>query len=184
MNGNLNLSRINGEDISGSPVATKDFANSLLYEAVVTGSARTSIDFPLLDINTHKSYRIELELNIVSGAPLIYCFVNNDTVLTDYYSQLWGGNAAAFTGARANNPSVQSIGIAGNHVCILNCIKSNGTPLFTGIYSSQLGTTPIGYNVLMFKTATVTNLTQLTFTSSVANAIGVGSKIRIYRGDV
>lgn len=156
----------------------------LLAEYEVTGSARTSIDFSGLDINTHKSYRIEIELYVASGAPAIYCFVNNDTVLTNYYFQIWGGNAAAFTGARANNPTIQSIGIAGNHTCNLTCIRSNGTPTFTGIYSSQLGTTPIGYSVLMYKTSTVTNITQLTFTSSVASAIGIGSKIRIYRGDV
>lgn len=156
----------------------------LLAEYEVTGSARTSIDFSGLDINTHKSYRIEIELYVASVAPAIYCFVNNDTTITNYYFQIWGGNAAAFTGARANNPTVQSIGIAGNHACNLNCVRSNGTPIFTGIYSSQLGTTLIGYNVLMYKTSTVTNITQLTFTSSVTNAIGIGSKIRIYRGDV
>ena len=155
----------------------------LLYEAVVTGSAVTSIDFSGLDINTHKSYRVEIELNNTVSTGL-YCFVNNDTVLTNYWSQSWGGNHATYTGNRANNATVATLSTVAGHTCTLNCSKANGTPLFTGISSSQLSATIVGYNVFMFKTTTVTNITQLTFTSSAASAIGVGSKIRIYRGDV
>ena len=62
MSGNLAVSTINGVDISASPVATQAFANSLLAEYTVTGSAVTSIDFSGLDINTHKSYRVEIEI--------------------------------------------------------------------------------------------------------------------------
>ena len=184
MSGNLNVSTINGVDVSVSGVATQAFANSLLYEAVVTGSAVTSIDFPLLDINTHKSYRVEIEIVGSASVTNIYMFVNGDTAITNYYSQGIFANATSFTGGRNNEPRIgntgnedyQKINVAVSLISSKVCYNTLGN------YSDDSSIQgSIFYGT---KTATVTNITQLTFTSSVASAIGVGSKIRIYRGDV
>ena len=156
----------------------------LLAEYEVTGSARTSIDFSGLDINTHKSYRVEIEL-IASGASGdVYMFVNGDTVLTNYYSQFVGGSATVFSGGRYNTPALQTVNVAGSHYCYIEVGKINNLMRYFARGTSQLGTTPVFYNVMGLKTATVTNITQLTFTSVTASGFGIGSKIRIYRGDV
>lgn len=155
----------------------------LLAEYTVSGSAVTSIDFSGLDINTHKSYRVEIEM-VTMSACVLYCFVNADTTVTNYYTQTSGGGATAWSGGRYNTPATITASATGNHIGNFSVERVNGVPNFVGIGSSQLGTTPVFYNFFTLKTATVANITQLTFTSSVASAIGVGSKIRIYRGDV
>ena len=166
-------------------VASKPVVNSLLAEYTVTGSAVTSIDFSGLDINTHKSYRIEFEI-IDTGASAgnLVLFINNDTTQTSYYTQQGSVNANVFTGSRDNMSSIAWIEPSLIAVGEIVVSKTNGFPTFNSQsnFSSNSGVQ------IMFKacrkTATVTNITQLTFTSSVANAIGVGSTIRIYRGDV
>lgn len=184
MAGSLIVDKLNGVDISVSPPATRAYANSLLAEYVVSGSAVTSVDFSGLDINTHKSYRVEIEW-VTVGTPNLNCFVNNDTVATNYYTQQYGGSAAVYTGARGNVPNIchsngtnisilcnAVIGVAGGKVCM------------NSQYSSQADASITGNSAVVTKTSTVVNVTQLTFTSTVAGGIGVGSKIRIYRGDV
>ena len=157
----------------------------LLAEYTVSGSAVTSIDFSGLDINTHKSYRVEIELiNATASGGALYCFVNGDTTLTNYWSQYFYANSTSVTSARQNNPQISTL-IASSIASVqLSIEKVNG---YTRITSSDNFNTSssIAYEIFSStKTATVTNITQLTFTSSVASSIGVGSKIRIYRGDV
>ena len=157
----------------------------LLYEAVVTGSARTSIDFPLLDINTHKSYRVEIEMiNAVGSLFELYCFVNGDTVVTNYYTQVIDASSTTLASNRSNYPSVASVGASSVTSANSILLKTNGYVNFRNNASYLLGSSIRTTTSTISKTATVTNITQLTFTSSVASAIGVGSKIRIYRGDV
>ena len=81
MAGSLVVDKLNGVDISVSPPATRAYANSLLAEYIVSGSAVTSIDFSGLDINTHKSYRVEIDwINPTASPTAMSVFINGDTV--------------------------------------------------------------------------------------------------------
>lgn len=159
---------------------------SLLAEFEVTGSAVTAVDFTGLDINTHKSYRVELELINATGSGAQIGFeVNGDTTTTNYHYQgvffsstgLSGnrtnGNRCAFMDASADSYSNIAVGIVGSQATYQSSTTRNiGSSIQAG---QQWGA----------KTnATVANITQLTFRSAIALAIDVGSKIRIYRGDV
>jgi len=176
----LNTLRINGNDVS------KGFT-SLLVEHIVTSVAETSIDFSGLDISIHKSYHIEIEiLNATASTGFVNCFVNNDTVVTNYYSQVSGGSGGSPIAAGYNAPYVMRY-IAGSmpqcgkmsmHIVSGNVMYNSETTIKASASSMYVET--FGG----FKVATVTNITQLTFTSSVVGALGVGSKIRIYRGDL
>lgn len=185
MSGLLAVSAINGVDISVSPVATQAFANSLLAEYTVTGSAVTSIDFSGLDINTHKSYRIEIEWNNVSASSVfLNGFINGDTVQTNYYSQLFNITGTSVAGEKSNNARL-AYPFSNEKVALTANISINqGYATTRSLVTRGIGSTVLLEIISMSKIATVTNITQLTFTSSGASAIGVGSKIRIYRGDV
>lgn len=184
MAGNLVIDSINGVNISVSPPATQAYANSLLFEAAVTGSAVTSIDFPLLDINTHKSYRVEIELYNPTASPnSIYLFVNNNTVQTNYQSQYTYSNASTIVGGRVNNAQVCQVIANGKSIHNISVIKSGGLPMISVVGNINNGGS-LGTWQSIVESTTVTNITQLTFIASVALSIGVGSKIRIYRGDV
>lgn len=166
-------------------LATTAYANSLLVEYEVTGSAVTSINFTGLDINTHKSYRIEVEAKNATATPtIVSMFVNNDTVATNYYCQYLVAGGTAVAGARANSANIFTKEASAKTNVIGNVSLVDGY-MYSIFNSAKRDPSSIEIqNYSMAKTATVTNITQLTFTSSVANSIAVGSRIRIYRGDV
>jgi len=185
MYGDLVVDTINGVNISVSPPATQAYANSLLAEYEVTGSAVTSIDFSGLDINTHKSYRVEIEWsNSTATNTSLYIFVNSDTVLTNYYSQQMYGSAATAGGNRVNSPAVVSNLANGRTSSEIKVSTVGGWVVATSKETRYLPSSLEVSSFGVMKTAVVTNITQLTFTSPVALALGIGSKIRIYRGDV
>lgn len=167
-------------------VGGKKIANSLLAEYEVTGAAVTSIDFSGLDINTHKSYRIEIEAyNPAATESFVYLYINNDTVASNYYSQQQKTDGTGVTAGRSNSAALFWVG-AGQRMS--GDAKLAITPGWYAMAVSDHTSNPSSLLVrqiyALVKTATVTNITQLTFTASVANAIGIGSKVRIYRGDV
>lgn len=167
---------------------TDEFANfpkNLLLEYVVTSNC-TSIDFSnLLDLNTHKSYRIECDfINASVSAVSIYSFINGDTVLTNYYNQ-WGAFVAtASSSSRVNYP--QLVGLSASSFASVYCDLRlvNLYPRLTGVITKDLASAIQVAITSVGKSAQVSNVTRLTFTASVANSIGIGSKIRIYRGDL
>lgn len=164
----------------------KKIINGLLAEYVVTGSAVTSIDFTGLDINTHKSYRIEMELiNATASGADIYMFANGDTVNTNYYTQALNTSGTVVNVERVNFPRISSMAANQSGLGVVGTIfrhsNTSMTARFNGMYN--VGASSDIYDTSWWKSSS-TNITQLTFTASVASSIGVGSKIRIYRGDV
>lgn len=159
--------------------------NSLVAEYTVTGAAVTSINFTGLDLNTHKSYRIEVEfLNATASGVSVAMFANGDTTATNYYAQ------------RLYSAGATSVSVNGNNAYILYMqtsqplkgdisIADTPSTLNATSNSAQGNTTGLVREMIAWaKTTAVANLTQLTFVASVASSIGIGSKIRIYRGDV
>lgn len=162
-----------------------NFPKNLFLEYVVTSNC-TSIDFSnLLDLNAHKSYRIEIEIvNATASAMSLRAFINGDTVLTNYYNQ-WGSFAnTTVAGSRVNTANILSFDA--NSVCTGNYVLSmtDGYVSIVGSFLKGIGSAVQLIPSSTSKTAKVSNVTCLTFTSSVALSIGIGSKIRIYRGDV
>lgn len=187
MAGDLTINNLTCASINNESIA-KGF-NPILAEYTVTGSAVTSIDFTGLDINLHKSYRIELELiNATASLVLFYMFVNGDTTNTNYWSNYSARDhsttGSSVLGVSINNAQVGSIIASSNSMFTINLSNVNGEPNANFIGKRNATITP-SFNVgIMSKIATVANITQLTFKASVASSIGIGSKIRIYRGDV
>lgn len=158
----------------------------LLAEFEVTGSPTTSVNFSGLDINTHKSYRIEVEIVGVSGGGSnIYMFVNGDSTVTNYYMQMTGYNNTTVSTSRQNHPRIGNIWGAGVVMQgIVDCSLIGGIFQYRASSNYLTGSTVQGNDTWGNKVATVANITSIQIVSSSANNIGVGSKIRIYRGDV
>lgn len=155
----------------------------LLADFEVTGAAVTSVDFSGLDIASHKSYRVEIEA-VGVNASTIYAFINGDTTITNYYSQTLNGAGSGVNAARANTSAIGQTAVSGNSSYSALVALVNGFARVESNGSVGDGVATIAHIFGMNKTATVANITQLTFTSSVAGSIGIGSKIRIYRGDI
>lgn len=178
MASNIVATQINGEDI------TKGF-NPILAQYEVTGSAVTSIDFSGLDINAHGgSYEIEIRwYSPVASTSFLFCFINNDTTSTNYYSVVDQADGTSQVTARNNNAGVSySDGIAYHMVKGIIGI-SNGYAFAITENANGVGSAIKSRDYRMSKIASVANITQLTFVTGVASNFGVGSKIIIRRKD-
>lgn len=155
----------------------------LIAEYIVSGSAVTSIDIQNLDINTHKSYRIECEFaNATATTSYISFYVNGDTTSSNYYAQSMSRSGTASGGGRGNNAIHVSL-IGNSESAVYGVIGLvNGKYILRSNTTMDEGATIVVADEVVTKVASITNITQLTIMSSVANAIGVGSKVRIYRG--
>ena len=160
-------------------------SSNLLVEYTVAGSAVTSIDFTGLDINTHKSYHIEFSfINATAGA--VYCslYVNNDTTDANYYVQYINSSNTTLASARSNNAGVINVAASKSSFMAGTIGLTNG--LFGAILETirDLTSTIQIKKAVVCNTSSLANITRLTLTASAASAIGVGSTVRIYRGDV
>lgn len=156
----------------------------LVYETEVTGAAVTSIDVTGLDINTDKGYVLKIDgLNSNAGASDYYLYANNDTTQTNYTTQDLDASATSVSGARAStNIFAEAISASANFYSKIDI--TNGFSVFS--YEADTirskGTGLSIQNRIVSKNATTTNITQLTITASVADGLGIGTTVRIYRG--
>ncbi|MEW5832136.1 MAG: hypothetical protein AB1763_04800 [Campylobacterota bacterium] len=158
-------------------------AKTLLVEYTVTGAAVTSIDISGLDINTHKSYRVEFEspLSPVSSAYL-YVFFNNVNTLTHYYCQRTNSSGGAISTATYNSPNIGGLSNTAPILASLDIRLANGfVNWFAKTKNSNIS---FDMSAGWMTASTVQNVTSISLASGVAGAIPVGAKIRIYRGDV
>jgi len=154
-------------------------SHSLLAEFEVTGSAVTSLTVSDLDINKHKSYRIEFT-HPNSGTATVEMFVNGDTTSTNYNSQQLTVLSTSVAGSRSNSGRIASYGIAATQID-LNVVGSYAMATSVNAYNAS-GNISLSTRAWM-KSATVTNITSVTFQASLASGLVVGTKVRIYRGD-
>jgi hypothetical protein len=165
------------------------FDSGLLWEYEVTGAAESSIDTgAILDINTHRSYRIEVEVYNPTGTPAnLACLVNGDTTTTNYHIEFFNANSTTLGGGRAN---INSIGntpaAASTYITCSLTLSQQGVgrnPRFLAHECRNLGASVLLGSIAMTHNVAQSNITQLTFSPNVASSLGVGTKIRIYRGD-
>ena len=164
--------------------ATLGSEPTLLAELTTTALA-TSVEFTGLDINAHKGYRIEIEyLNGTATSHLISMYVNGLTTATDYYREYLSAEGATVAAGNVNDGGIAGVGaseraLAGVDLALLpgdiayadsSITRDSGTSLKRHWYS-------------WIRTAAVANITSLTFTAGVADGIGIGTTIKIYRKD-
>ena len=171
-------------DASGN-MQDAGFSGTLLAEYEVTGAAVTSIDFTGLDINAHKSYRIELDL--VSGTGSngnVSAYINGDTTDANYYFQYVQGDGGSAIAARGAGPKIGYV-YGGDVSVIVAWVQLVDGYMFAETRDTQGAPSALVANIRSIrKTATVSNITQITLAGQVTGMLGVGTKISIYRGDV
>lgn len=157
--------------------------SSLLTEYIVTTTGVTSIDFSGLDINTHKSYRIEADIaSDTIGTILLYA--NNNLVNTQYYSQLLMGENGSAIVVRYNHPQIGVVDVGHSSNSSLNIRLIDGRYTFSNLTNKKSGNLQDVHLYSGSSTGTTnTNITQLTFTLGGTVTFKIGSKIRIYKGD-
>jgi len=156
-----------------------DLPGALVWEKIITGSAVTSVTTNgevTLDGNVHGGYEFEWSIVNTSGLTSTYrMYYNNDTTNANYYynAQLAArGNDAVILGAPAVVTGVTTIG-AGKIVLVNGIVGA----LYTGLHHNY----DWGAIYTHYKIATITNLTRIDITSSIASGIGINSRFRLWR---
>lgn len=157
-----------------------------LFKEYTVPSNTTSFTIDGLDINTHKSYRIEAEIINGTATNDVYIsyYVNGNTTSSNYYSSSMSRNNQTDGGGLGNHAIIQSL--AQNNIAQLSGTIQNvgGLYVLRASSSKNYGGNLVIDNVVCVSTGSVGNITSLTISSSVTNAIKEGTKVRIYRGDL
>lgn len=172
---------------SGVPTALQ-FAGLIKMSAQTLGAQATSIDFTSLDINTDGIYLFCVDL--ISNAAADYyvnLYVNNDTTNGNYYSEEYGASGSTGAVQSDNQPAAvfmrSSANTARSFAWIWVIRSAGGYFHFMTTGSTYDSTNRM--NLRNFagtkSSATVANITQLTFTSAQANGLATGSTITMYK---
>lgn len=158
-------------------------AMTFVGEEAIAGSAATTLAISGLDLDAHEEYYVRVNISNATGSPAdISLFYNADTTATNYDRQQLNANGTSITGNRANNAVIS--GMAANGVSSFTIRIGRRADDTVGAISEAVreGTTAILLQLMAHAwRTTATNVTGITVSSSVANSIAIGSRIRVFR---
>lgn len=150
-------------------------------EFTVTGADATDITISGLDLDTDGEYVVTFDLDNGSGSTMnLSLFYNGDTTAANYYTQVMSANGSTAAAARANNAILSAV--AAGHSCSGEMtIRPNfdGRPQCRSNVSRGHGSDCV-WITSSHTHQTVGNVTSLTLNSSVASALSIGSKVRVF----
>lgn len=161
-------------DINGLPY--------MLIGEITVGTATTSVSFTGLDIGKDDDYLLVTE----GYNPVATCeyalYANGNVTPANYYTQKIYGEGTTIGATRSNQSSGLAIVIASQYAESFTRIKLTNSGYFV-YQSSQFYRTGSASLELAYATSTftATSITSLTITSTVASAIGTGSRFQLYK---
>lgn len=164
--------RINGNTAAFTPLQSNLVADILVPTAVA------QVDITGLDGNLHGGYEIDfMAISGATSAQQVKLFYNGDTNTANYSSHLTYGTSS--TDARSTNPAF--FAALSPTIGHSTCYRAN-----TVLANGKIATVGNGFDRFPQTTMhgteyTASNLTSMSFVSATANAIGAGSRIRVYR---
>jgi hypothetical protein len=152
--------------------------------ADITVSTATST-VGITGLNIDKDDEILLVADIYNPSPgtsTYRLFANNDTTTTNYYSQSLQANSTTVSAARGNVATLSSIpNFRGLAMAYIKLTNSGYVTFQSKTMYDYGGSSLVLYDSYATSTFTATSITQLTVSSSAANAIGIGSRFQLYR---
>lgn len=152
---------------------------------ITVGTATTSVDITGLNIGKDGEYMLVSEAVYNAGTPAVIGIgFNENLVTTNYYRQYLGVQSTTIYAARQNNFDQFAI-FSGTKTFFSTHIKvtNSGYIVYQGAEINYLGIpTSLGI-VMCYGTSlfTVSSISSLKLTASVANGIGIGSRFQLYR---
>ena len=162
----------------------------LVFDYTVSGSAVTSVATgSILDGNTDELYMIAIyHVSNTASALNIHVVPNNNTTATNYFYQQMNGGGASVTASNATNYSsglyAQYNQVSGGPAQAIGYLWAKTGRARTFLCQAWSALTSNTMQVNMRNSGwkdTSTNITSITFTSSVATSIDVGSRFVIWK---
>lgn len=167
----------------GTPSSIPSVSGMLVAD-ILLNSPTTSLSITGLDGNLHGGYFgiFNFTPNSTAGSNFVGLFFNGDTTAGNYSVVRKYANSALSPGIDLSN-SIVDLGNASEIITAVADIIPYGTSveMFTRSFAKY---TTSFYNVDSvhhYKNASFSNITSLLIQSTVANAIGAGSRFRLYR---
>lgn len=148
---------------------------------VKLSAAATSIDITGLDLSSHKIYMIEVYLYnpTVGNTNVAYTF-NGDSTSNHYRRQyMISYNGANHQGDGANDYYLSTVQ-AGKYMFYTGFLSQITNPRSVFCQGGTNDTATSG-NISCVRESSTDNVTQITLTASVADSIGIGSFVRIFK---
>lgn len=156
---------------------------SKVADYTVSGSPTTTISFTGLDINTDKCYIAFLNIkNALAQGIAVGCWINGDTLYSNYTTQSLTANGATLTGERSSDNYIFRIDSQSSGSGTAKIFKN--VTNYPQLFGEEIKGVTSGTQVVLHticKNATVTNITQIDFGSNVANGIDVGSYVGLFK---
>jgi len=153
-----------------------------IVETEVTGAAVTSITITGLDLDAAKAYLIFCKLtNPTATDASLYLYYNGETTATNYWRQYLYATGSTVSGARGNNAYLTPhfAGTETNYVIWIFRDTEGRPRAFLHANYNDPATLTILMNTHVW--VSTVNVTQIDFTASVTGAIGIGSKVTIFK---
>jgi len=151
-------------------------------EATVSGAAATSLSINGLALDSDETYVVQMGAkNATASVATLSLTYNADTTAANYFTSVTSNGAST----QSNNANLSSLyGTTASEMLInltisrpVSRVTANGTVALV----SNSGTNIRAQGIAHQWTTTATNVTGLTITSSVANALDIGTYIRVWR---
>lgn len=157
-------------------------AMTLVATHTVSGSAVTSFTLSSLDLGADGSYYIIFSFgNATASAVVFSLFFNSDTTDTNYYNQTLAAFSTSPSAARQNNARIAEMAansyVTGN-ISITKDIS--GRPRSLSI-TNRDEPNAIGLQYFSHVRTNTANVTDITISSSVVNAISIGSVFKVFK---
>jgi len=156
----------------------------MLVGEIEVSQATTEVSFTGLDINAHKGYVLESYINGAAAGSNYYLFYNNDETNTNYYHQrleVGGSDGTSITAARANNAAYCASAVASNIYAVTHIDRGADSIIRSITQSINQAYTVSLFIYAQRHTVSQNNLTTLTIQAGQENAIGAGSRFRLWR---
>lgn len=151
-------------------------------EASVAGSAATSVTLSGLDLASDQCYFILFAFdNATASLANLSLQFNGDTTATNYYTQFITGDSTATTAARQNSALFCSLSAnETNTGYFFMRADLDGRPRTLALNNREAPSL-LRVQFANHVWTTAANVTSITISSSVANALAVGSTVRIFK---
>lgn len=155
---------------------------SLVSTITVTGAAATTITASGLDLATDGLYHIVFSVgNATASALVISMFYNADTTATNYQNQTLYSGGTTTSSARANTARLIELAASSYAAGFIDISRDlSGRPRAT-YTNNRDEPTAIGLQQGSHIRTNTANVTSITFTSSVANSLAIGTVFKIFK---
>lgn len=159
-------------------------ASAFVASNAVAGAAVTTLTVTGLDLDTDEHYIVYIALTNNNASTFnLSVYYNSDTTATNYDRQRIGAAGATVTSARGNDAIIGQTVPASEGVYVKLDIERTPDGRVRCLAQTTSGNTT---NILadtvshVWRTAS-TNVTQIVLSASTANALAIGSRIRVFR---